>query len=65
MLLAPGFWNEFALYEDGSQREDLVELGADLTFLNGAEPGDFYDLQGRERVLVRLGRNWSEGEEGG
>jgi hypothetical protein len=67
MLLAPGFWNEMQLYEDGPQREDLVELaGPDvLPFLELARPGDFFDLHRGDRLLLRLGRNFSEGEGGG
>jgi hypothetical protein len=62
LKLAPGYWDEMHLYEDGPDRADLVELaGADVvTFLEVAKPGDFYDLRRGDNLLLRLGRSWDE-----
>lgn len=60
LLLAPEHYTKIDVLDAEEPGERMLLLdGAPEAFLNGAAVGDFIDLDGkRERLLVRLGREW-------
>jgi hypothetical protein len=63
-IQAPGYDLDWAMFDvnDPTHRERLLgRENVPAEFLDGAEVGDFIDLDGRgRRILVRMGREWSD-----
>jgi hypothetical protein len=68
LYLAPDYQDKIGVYqvrlnEDGPGRRRLVdELGVPDRFLDWAEPGDFYNIDKNERLVIRLGRHFDDEE---
>jgi hypothetical protein len=61
LLLAPEHYTKIDVLDADELGERMIlvkEHGAPEAFLDGAAVGDFVDLDKRERLLVRLGREW-------
>lgn len=62
LLLAPEHWTKIDVLDADDAGDRLIlrdEHNAPEAFLNGAAVGDFLDMDHkRERLLVRLGREW-------